>query len=437
MSTFAKVVLYGYVPFCVLLFGLLPVRRALIWCWLLGFLFLPQGRIELSGLPEFDRIAAMSYGSLLGAGLFAGRSFARFRPALWDLPILVFCLVPAASAISNGFSAYDAVTASVNRTLAWFIPYFLARVLLTDLRALRELAVAIVIAGILYLPLCWYEIRMSPQLHSMVYGYQWRWQGMRLGGWRPQVFLHSGLPLGIWMTAITFITLGLRQHLTRRNFLGIPGKVWLFLIPLTTLLCHSLGALLILVLMLSVLFTSSALHSRLLLLVLILLPALYTSRVYFGWRPDLVTDFVATYIDSERAGSFNYRVDNEDILIQKALERPFFGWGGYGRNRVYDERGRDVSVTDGLWIVELGKNGLVGMITLLLIHLCPGLLALRLNPRLLFSPALRPLLLLGLIPTLYMIEYLPNGFPNPVVMLAAGGIQGSVSMLLRGRTGTG
>ena len=36
---------------------------------------------------------------------------------------------------------------------------------------LRDLCLSIIIGGVIYLPLCLYEIRMSPQLHSIFYGF--------------------------------------------------------------------------------------------------------------------------------------------------------------------------------------------------------------------------------------------------------------------------
>ena len=39
-----------------------------------------------------------------------------------------------------------------------------------------------------------------------------------------------------------------------------------------------------------------------------------------------------------------------------ALDRPVFGWGGWGRSRLHDDQGRDVSVTDGLCIISAGPE---------------------------------------------------------------------------------
>jgi hypothetical protein len=67
---------------------------------------------------------------------------------------------------------------------------------------MRELTMGVVFGGLAYVPLCLFEIRMSPQLLSMFYGSS-IWSGTRFGGFRPHVFFHNGLELGMWMTAVS------------------------------------------------------------------------------------------------------------------------------------------------------------------------------------------------------------------------------------------
>ena len=77
----------------------------------------------------------------------------------------------------------------------------------------------------------------------------------------------------------------------------------------------------------------------------------------------------------------SFRMDMENILMKKALEQPFFGWGGWGRNRVIDDEDNDITVTDGLWIMVLGTNGIVGLLALAGVLLLPILaFAIRFPP---------------------------------------------------------
>src|SRR5262249_37895590 len=70
----------------------------------------------------------------------------------------------------------------------------------------------------------------------------------------------------------------------------------------------------------------------------------------------------AASVDSARADSLKVRFDNEDRLLERASERFLFGWGRYGRSRVRDEAGRDISLTDGEWIIRIGTFGFLGFV---------------------------------------------------------------------------
>ena len=59
------------------------------------------------------------------------------------------------------------------------------------------------------------------------------------------------------------------------------------------------------------------------------------------------------------------------MLVDKALRQPLLGWGGWGRNLISDDQGNERSVTDGAWIVALGKNGLIGLGGMLGAYLLP------------------------------------------------------------------
>ena len=89
------------------------------------------------------------------------------------------------------------------QTVAWFLPYLVGRLYLTDVEALRELALGMIIGGLCLIPLCLFEIKMSPQLNYIVYGFGafGAFEGTRWGGYRPRVFFTSGLELGLWMNA--------------------------------------------------------------------------------------------------------------------------------------------------------------------------------------------------------------------------------------------
>ena len=77
-----------------------------------------------------------------------------------------------------------------------------------------------------------------------------------------------------------------------------------------------------------------------------------------------------------RAGaeSLGYRFKCETLLIEKAVEQPTSGWGGWGRSSVYfnaNTRYAKPVPTDGLWIIILGFKGYFGLILFYLAMILP------------------------------------------------------------------
>ena len=73
---------------------------------------------------------------------------------------------------------------------------------------------------------------------------------------------------------------------------------------------------------------------------------------------------MADSISADRASSLELRFENEEGLMARASQRLLFGWGRWGRSCVYDEAsGKDISFTDGRWIIVIGSFGLFGFFT--------------------------------------------------------------------------
>ena len=66
---------------------------------------------------------------------------------------------------------------------------------------------------------------------------------------------------------------------------------------------------------------------------------------------------------SERAASLAFRFGNEHLLLEHYKDRLFFGWGGFGRFRIYIENmSNEYGVTDGAWTIDLGMYGVIGFV---------------------------------------------------------------------------
>ena len=97
-------------------------------------------------------------------------------------------------------------------------------------------------------------------------------------------------------------------------------------------------------------------------LVLVTIALVYPTLRFVDIFPTGSMVDAAFMIDPERGQSLHFRFYNEDKLLQRASERLFFGWGRWGRSCIYttEASGKDISVTDGNWIITIGQFGLFG-----------------------------------------------------------------------------
>jgi hypothetical protein len=438
MSPQAQLVMVAWMPLVLYLFMRFPAQKAVVIGFIAAWLFLPQrAGFALPGVPDYDRMSATGYGILLATAIYDVQRFRSFKLAWLDLPMLVWCLCPLFSSISNGLGAYDGASGVLTQTVSYGVPYFLGRIYLNNLNGLRLLALGIFIGGIVYVPFCLYESRMSPQLHKMVYGYQGIidfGQGMRLGGFRPTVFMQHGLSVGMWMMAAALACLWLWQSRTLKQFWGIPMSVWTGILLVTVILVKSTGAYIYLVYGIITLFVAKWLRTTLPLMLLVVTLGSYLymgmTGTFTGEQSDRIIAAAEQVSGPERAQSLQFRLDNEEILGEKARQQFWFGWGGYGRNRVYDYNWAgelvDITVTDSLWIIAFGINGALGLASVFGASLVPALSFLwsPYGAHLWFHPKVGPAALIATIVVLYMLDCSLNNQPNPVFTLASGGIAG-------------
>ena len=115
--------------------------------------------------------------------------------------------------------------------------------------------------------------------------------------------------------------------------------------------------------------------------------------------------------------------------MDRASQRFFFGWGRYGRNRIFNERGEDTSVSDGRWVLTLGQFGIFGFLAEF------GLLALpvlRAASCLKFVESPRDAIFLSalaLIIALNMVDLIPNASLSPWTWLLTGALLGRTEAL--------
>ena len=440
MTAQAQIAILLWLPIVTSIFLKFSPRRAVIISFLVAWLFLPQrAGFSFPGIPDYTRISATCYSILLLTFIFDNKKIQDFKFSWLDMPILILCICPFFSSMSNDLGAYDGLSQTLSQTVKFGLPYFLGRIYLNNLSGLNQLAKSIFISGLIYMPLCLYEIRLSPQLHRIVYGYFAHSfaQTVRYGGFRPTVFMIHGLEVGMWMMAVTLIGIWLWQAKVIKKIWSIPISWLVLALIITFILIKSTGAYLYLIYGVFILFIAKQFRRSLPLLILIVAISLYLSFASTGnFTPknaEPVLSAIANNISVDRAQSLAFRLENEEILVEKALERPVFGWGGWGRNRVYEYNWAgelvDISVTDSLWILAYGNTGLVGLISLYTAFFLPVLIfgLKRYPPKFWFHPQVAPTACLVVVITLYMLDNTLNALFNPIFVLICGGVTGLVA----------
>jgi hypothetical protein len=432
-NAIAALVMLLWLPCVVCIFNVFPARRAIVISFITAWLFLPEAQFVLGGLPNYTKVSATCFGILIATIIFDVQRFNSFRFGLLDLPMLIWCITPFVASVSNGLGAYDGVSATLNQTITWGVPYFLGRIYLNDFLALRQMAIGMFVGGLIYVPLCLFEVRMSPQLHRIFYGGHAHMdfaQTMRYDGFRPSVFLVHGLAVGAWMMAASLIGVWLWRTKSLKTVRNVPLYVWVPILLVTMVLVKSTGALFLLVLGLGVLYTGVYFRTAIPVYALAVGIAVYllintTTDNYFT---DQLLEYASRIFPEDRVASLNFRFDNEEILTDKARQRFWLGWGGWGRALIFDESGRQLTIPDSLWIIAFGNNGMLGLASLFSALLLPpvALFMTKCRPQLWERKDVGPAVAVAIALLMYVTDCLLNAMVNPIYILACGGIAGLV-----------
>jgi hypothetical protein len=141
------------------------------------------------------------------------------------------------------------------------------------------------------------------------------------------------------------------------------------------------------------------------------------------WDGSQAVAWAKSAVGEDRAQSLRFRFKNEDILAGKALRRAMWGWGRFGRSRVFDENGKDISTTDGLWIITLGQSGIVGLAAVTAIFLVPGIrFWWRTKAADWSDPSFAAVAAFSVILALYAIDNVLNAMLNPVITVCMGAV---------------
>lgn len=373
---FAYVALFAWPLVCVVLFVRLPVEAAAIWSLLGGYLLLPSGlSVDVHVLPPLDKFTVPGMSAFVLCWMKGTQSPASRLPLLTYLFAFAFVITPIFTTFNNsyelhigdrsipGFYPLDAWK-MVGHNIVELAPFFIGARFLSSDHGRALLLKALPVAALFYsLPML-VELRMSPQLQRLAYGVAPTFAHLvRSGGYRPVVFLSTGLELALF-TCMAFIAVLVGVRAKWRLLHMRASAVATYLGGLL-LLCKTFGAIVYGVAAAPlVLFTTPRTWVKISCVIVLIICAYPMLRTYDLIPVRRAAAAVST-MSAERSGSFQFRVENEDKLLAKANEKPFFGWGTWGRNRVYDQgTGTDESVTDGAWILRFGMYGWLGYLSM-------------------------------------------------------------------------
>lgn len=411
----------------------------------------------------------------------------RKRHWLLVLLVIVMVLSPIGVSYSNsdfyilgnvyvpGMTLYDAIGIAMSTALM-LVPFLLARRYLHTAEAQKILLMALVLAALIYAPFVLLEMRISPQLHWRVYGIMQHSfiQHVR-NGYRPMVFLSHGLEVGTFL-CMSCVAAAAMWRISRQEAKAAPPaprhaaqpdaaapapvlsatpstseapavegqrgrritpktitpQGWaLRLGGLVVLLFFSrnLGALGIALFILPLVLLLGRRGMLTMAAVIGLCVLTYPMLRGAGFVPTETVVSTAAAISQDRADSLAYRLRNEDMLLDRANERPLLGWGSWGRNRVRDTTtGEELSTTDGMWVIVIGSMGWVGYLCRFGLLVVPILLVWRRAGSMDLAAAG-----LAMVMAANLIDLIPNAGLTPVGWMVAGSLAGRAEMAMRDR----
>ena len=375
-NSFAYIMLLVWPIIMVVLFKRLPPQRALVISILGGYAILPTNTyFDLPFVPTLDKHTIPSLTALVLCLTIVNQKI-RFLPDSRLVSVLMvgFVLSPIVSVTGNlepffagpvvlpGLSARDAISELLKHVII-LIPFVLGYNLLSTPNNKREFLTLYMTMGLIYSIPILLEVRLSPQLNNWVYGFfpeLWA-QQIRFGGFRPNVFLGHGLLVASFIMMSLLATAALlRGSIGKERWRKFAVLCYLFCV---LILCKTVGSILFAVLFAPIVLFARPHVQRWAMLVcaafLLTYPIL---RAADAIPVDQILD-VAEMIQAERAQSLNFRFENERMLLERAAEKPFTGWGFWNRNRNMDlDTGRILTVPDGYWVYVIGVLGWFGYI---------------------------------------------------------------------------
>ena len=399
-------------------------------------MFLPKGiMLSIPGLPSLDKDEISALSALIACAFNKNVVFSMKGLGVTKFSIVAIIISLCFTAYFNnepihqpynlnGMSLHDTISFSIQFLLGIIFPFFIGWKLFRSFNDQLLFFKLFVTAALLYSVLVLFEIRFSPQLNTWLYGYypSGFGQSARDGGFRATVFMGHGLLVSIFLSVAVICAAGMWKNRIRAWRILSPAST-LFLLFIVLVLNKSMAALVYaIVTFLCIKFLSIRVQ-HFLAVIIVFSAFLYPMSYLLENSPQkVIFETINDYVP-ERAESLNFRFKNEKRLFERAEKRIFFGWGNWGRNRVYVD-GKDITVTDGNWIIVLGTFGLLGYLTLFSLLFVPVIRAYSASRKLNSKPEQTLLAAHAILVSLLFVDQIPNSSLAPWMFLIFGALLG-------------
>ncbi|WP_293577355.1 hypothetical protein [Phaeobacter sp.] len=453
-NALAYLMLIAWPVISLVMFRRLSLQHAILWSIIGGYLFLPPiAEFDLPLVPDMDKDSIPAVAAFFICVVILGKKvdiiprhpamrallalfmFSVVATVLTNADPIIFRVLPEAEPIVfptyalPGLRWRDLGSVMINQ-LIFLLPFFLGRRYLSSESQQKTLVLVLLTSALVYSIPSLIEVRLSPQINTWIYGFFQHdfSQTIRQGGFRPIVFLPHSLWLALFVVMSVLAAASLARAADAKDKIRFAlATTYMFAV---LVLCKSIAALAYgLVFTPFVAFASYRWQMRL-ALTLGLIAIVYPMLRNIGVVPVDAILAKAQAFSPERAQSLGFRFTNEGLMLERAADKPWFGWGGWGRNLVrHSETGEIVSIPDGRWILVFGTYGWVGYIAEMGMLAGPLVLLwaeIRKRAAADISPFAAPLALM-LAATL--VDMLLNATLTPVTWLCAGAVLGYAERL--------
>jgi len=444
-NAFAYIMLFSWPLFSVAFYLMFSPRWACAITMIAGEMFLPPiFTVHFSGIPPIDKDLMVSMAALLGCLVVRPRLLLRGnrvgrRYVIFMLILIVgayFTVQTNPDPIPIGYreehryipalNFHDFLSMTARDLLNWWPAFLLGRKIFTKTEDLEVLFLGFAAGGLVYSLFIFVELKMSPQFLRWVYGYGLGAfeQSIRGGGYRPSVFMNHGLTLARFMLISVLSATVLAQ--TRNRLFGFPARWLAIYLALVLAACHSAGAIVSAIVFVPLLIRTRVRAQARFATAVASFVLFYPLLRFFDLVPvDSVVSFFNSILGADRAQSLAYRLTNEHELLGRAIERPWFGWGGYARQMTFLPWGAPKTVADGEWIIILGYSGVVGFTARFGLLLVPIFGFARKKLRRLTSQRSARLGAAALfISVAYAFDLIPNSSVSPYLLVTLGALAG-------------